>query len=104
MISTISTAKKTVQAQALIASVAATIEEDCWLIIAALATAHGTSVTTIHEMLLEDLGLEKMFTRWVFKLFNDNQKQQHVEVCSEFVANPLPLSRHTGLNQKKDNG
>jgi hypothetical protein len=37
-------------------------------------------------LLHEDFGLEKKSARWVPKLMDDEQKQQRVEVCSEFVA------------------
>jgi hypothetical protein len=77
--------KRTVQTPALAASVAAAVEDDRRVCIETLATAHGTSVSTIHAVLHDDLGLEKKSARWVPKLLNDNQKQQRVEVCSEFV-------------------
>ncbi len=70
---------------ALIDSVAAAVEEDRWICIETLAMAHDTSVSTIHAVLHDDLGLEKKSARWVPKLLNDEQKQQRVEVCSEFV-------------------
>jgi hypothetical protein len=60
---------------ALIAPVAAAIEEDRQLSIKALATAHGKSGSTIRTMLHDDLGLEKKSARWVPKLLNDEQKQ-----------------------------
>ncbi len=60
---------------ALIAPVAAAIEEDRRLSIKALATAHGKSGSTIRAMLHDDLGLEKKSARWVPKLLNDEQKQ-----------------------------
>jgi hypothetical protein len=74
-----------VRTPALIASVAAAVEEDRRVCIEALAMAHGTSVSTIHAVLHDDLGLEKKSVRWVTKLLNDEQKQQRVKVCSEFV-------------------
>jgi hypothetical protein len=77
--------KKTVRTPALIASVAAAVEEDRRICIEALATAHGTSVSTIHAVLHDDLGLEKKSARWVPTLLNDEQKPQRVEACSEFV-------------------
>ncbi len=70
---------------ALIASVTAAIEEIHRICIEALATAHGMSVSTIHAVLHDDLGLEKKSARWVAKLLNEEQKQQRVEVCSEFI-------------------
>ncbi len=85
MTSNFSTAKKPCN-PTLIASDAAAIEEEHRLSIEALATAHGTSVSMIHAMLQDDFGLEKKSARWVLKLLNDEQKQQHVEVCSEFLA------------------
>jgi hypothetical protein len=77
--------KKTVRTQALIASVAAAVEDDRRMCIEVLATAHGTSVSTIHAVLHDDLGFERKSARWVPKLLNDDQKQQRIEVCSEFV-------------------
>jgi hypothetical protein len=74
-----------VRTPAFIASIAAAVEEDHRLCIEALATAHGTSVSTIHAVLHDNLGLEKKSARWVPKLLNDEQKQQRVEVCLEFV-------------------
>jgi hypothetical protein len=83
-----------VQTLALISSGTITIEEDCWLSIKVLAIAHGTSISTIHPVLHEDLGLKKKSARWVPKLLNDDQKQQHVQVRSEFIAvvHPHPLA------------
>jgi hypothetical protein len=66
--------KKTVWTLALVASVATTIDEDRQLSIKALATAHGMSISTIHAVLHEDLGLEKKSARWVPKLLNDIQE------------------------------
>jgi hypothetical protein len=74
-----------IRTKALIASVAAAVEDDRRVCIEALATAHGTSVLTIHAVVHDDLGLEKKSARWVPKLLNDDQKQQRAEVCSEFV-------------------
>jgi hypothetical protein len=74
----ISTAKKNARTPALIASVAAFDEDNRQVCIEALATAHGTSVSTIHTTLHDDLGLEKKSARWVPKLLNDVQKQQRV--------------------------
>ena len=84
--------KKTVRTPALIASVAAAVEDDRRVSIEALAAAHGTSVSTIHAVLHDDLGLEKKSARWVPKLLNDDQKHQRVEVCSEFVK---AVQRHS---------
>jgi hypothetical protein len=55
--------KKTVRTPALIVSVTAAVEEDRRICIEALATAHGTSVSTIHAMLHDDLGFEKKSAR-----------------------------------------
>ncbi len=84
--------KKTVLTLALIASVAAAVEDDRRVCIEALATAHGTSISMIHAMLHADLGLEKKSARWVPKLLNDDQKQQRIEVCSEFIK---AVQRHS---------
>jgi hypothetical protein len=32
------------------------------------------------------LGLEKKLARWLAKLLNDEQKQERVRVCSDFIA------------------
>ena len=78
--------KKTVRTAAMIASVAAAIEEDRRRDIRSLASAHGTTVWTISTILHQDLGLVKKSARWVPKLLSDAQKQERVRVCSEFVA------------------
>jgi histone-lysine N-methyltransferase SETMAR len=84
--------KKNVRTPALIASVAAAVEDDRRVSIEALAATHGTSVSMIHAVLHDDLGLEKKSARWVPKLLNDDQKHQRVEVCSEFVK---AVQRHS---------
>ncbi len=78
--------KKMVMTPALIASVVAAIEEDHWLSIKAVATAHGTPFPPFTLCFKEDLGLEKKSPRFVLRLLSDIQKQQHVVVCSVFVA------------------
>ncbi len=78
--------KKTILNAALITSVAAAVEQDCHLSIKSFAVAHGVGMGTIHRILHEDLGLEKKSARWVPNLLSQDQKDQHVENCSEFVA------------------
>ncbi len=56
------------------------VEEDRRICIEALATAQCMSVSTIHAVLHDDLGLEKKSARWVPKLLNVEQKQQCVEI------------------------
>jgi hypothetical protein len=51
--------KKNVRTLALIAAVAAAIEKGHRLSIKALATAHGTSVSTIHAILHDDWALRR---------------------------------------------
>jgi histone-lysine N-methyltransferase SETMAR len=68
--------KKTVWTAALIASEAATVEEDQRVTIETLATAHGASLHTIHRILREDLGLEKKTARWVPRLLSPEQKEE----------------------------
>jgi histone-lysine N-methyltransferase SETMAR len=46
----------------------------------------------IHAVLHDDLGLEKKSAKLVPKLLNDDQKQQRVEVCSEFIK---AVQRHS---------
>ena len=65
--------KKTVRTAAMIASVAAAIEEDRRRDIRSLASAHGTTVWTISTILHQDLGLVKKSARWVPKLLSDAQ-------------------------------
>jgi hypothetical protein len=78
--------KKTMRTPELIASVAAIIEEDCRLSMEKIAAAHGVSEKTIFKILHNDLGLEKKSPRWVPKLLSDDQKQERVRICSDFVA------------------
>jgi hypothetical protein len=78
--------KKTVRTPELIASVAAAIEEDRCLSMEAIAAAHGVSEKTIFTILHQDLGLEKKSARWVPKLLSEEQKQERIRVCSDFIA------------------
>jgi len=79
-------AKKTTRTLDLVAAVAAAVKEDARLNIAHLAAAHGVSQGTIFNILHEDLGLSKKSARWVPKLLSEEQKQEHVRTCEEFVA------------------
>jgi rubrerythrin len=78
--------KKTLRTPELIASVAATIKEDHRLSMETIAAAHGVSEKTIFKILHQDLGLEKKSARWVPKLLSEDQKQERIWVCSEFIA------------------
>jgi uncharacterized ferritin-like protein (DUF455 family) len=40
----------------------------------------------MHSILRDDLGLVKKSARWVPKLLNEDQKQESVRTCKEFVA------------------
>jgi hypothetical protein len=51
-----------------------------------LAFAHGVLNGTMHSILRDDLGLVKKSARWVPKLLNEDQKQERVQTCKEFVA------------------
>ncbi len=61
---------------ALIASVAAAVEEDQRVTIESLAAAHDVSLHTIHRILCEDLGLEKKTARWVPSPLSTDQKEE----------------------------
>jgi hypothetical protein len=78
--------KKTVRNAAFIASVAAAVEQDLRLCVKSFAVTHGVGMGTIHRILHEDLGLKKKPTTWVPKLLSQDQKDQGVENCSEFIA------------------
>ncbi len=51
-----------------------------------IAAAHGVSEKTIFNILHQDLGLKKKSARWVPKLLSEEQKQERVRVCSDFIA------------------
>jgi hypothetical protein len=78
--------KKTVRTPELIASVAAAIEEDRRLSMETIAATHGVSEKMIFNILHQDLGLEKKSARWVPKLLSEEQKQERIRVCSDFIA------------------
>jgi histone-lysine N-methyltransferase SETMAR len=85
--------KKTVRTSELIASVAAAIEKDGRLSMEAIAATHGViaathgvSEKTILNILHQDLGLEKKSARWVPKLLSEEQKQERIRVCSDFIT------------------
>ena len=66
--------------------VAADVEDDRWICVRTLALAHGVSIDTIFHILHDDLGLVKKSARWVPKLLNDEQKEERVRTCTEFLA------------------
>jgi hypothetical protein len=78
--------KKTVGNAALIASAAAVVEQNRCLSIKSFAVAHGVGVGTIQRILHEYFGLEKKSALWVPKVLSQDQKDQRVKNCSEFVA------------------
>jgi histone-lysine N-methyltransferase SETMAR len=78
--------KKTVRTPELIASVAATIEEDRRLSMEVIAATHEVSEKIIFNILHQDLGLEKKSARWVPKLLSEEQKQERIRVCSDLIA------------------
>jgi hypothetical protein len=57
-----------------------------------LAFAHGVSNGTMQRILRDDLGLVKKSARWVPKLLNEDQKQERVLTCKEFIAT---VQRHS---------
>ncbi len=79
-------AKKTKRTAAIVAAVAANVAEDRRVSCKDLASAHGLSIGTVFNILRDDLGLVKKSARWVPKLLSDEQKQEHVRTCQEFVA------------------
>ena len=78
--------KKTKRTEDIIAAVAAAIEEDPHVAVKEMALGLGVSAGTIHSILHNDLGLSKKSARWVPKLLDDDQKQERVRVCQDFVA------------------
>jgi [histone H3]-lysine36 N-dimethyltransferase SETMAR len=79
-------AKKTKTTIDVVAAVAAEVNEDRRVTIRHLATVHGVSYGSMHNILHKSLGLVKKSARWVPKLLSDDQKQERVRVCTEFVA------------------
>jgi len=79
-------AKKTTRTLDLVAAVTAAVKEDARVSISALAAVHGVSTGTIFNILHDDLGLSKKSARWVPKLLSEEQKQERVRTCEEFVA------------------
>jgi transposase len=70
----------------IIAAVAADVKADCRITCRDLATAHGVSFGTVHNILHEEQGLVKKSAQWVPKLLSPEQKEERVQICSEFVA------------------
>ena len=71
---------------ALIANIAADVEQDGRVTIRDLATAYGVSNDTIHKILHDDLGLSKKSERWVPKLLSKEQMEERVQVSRDFVS------------------
>jgi hypothetical protein len=66
--------------------VAANVSEDRRVSCKDLATAHGLSIGTVFNILRDDQGLVKKSARRVPKLLSDEQKQERVRTCQEFVT------------------
>jgi hypothetical protein len=67
-------------------AVAADVREERRVNCRDLAFDNGVSNGTMHSILRDNLGLVKKSARWVPKLLNEDQKQEHVRTCTEFVA------------------
>ncbi len=63
-------AKKTKRTQDIIAAVAADVNADRRVMCMDLATAHGVSYGTMHNILHQELGLVKKSARWAPKLLS----------------------------------
>jgi hypothetical protein len=81
--------KKTVRIAALIASVAAAVEEDRWVMIESLSAAHGSSLHTIHRILY---GPRKEDSKKGAQAAQPRSKSE-----SMTVLNSLPLCSATPL-------
>jgi [histone H3]-lysine36 N-dimethyltransferase SETMAR len=77
--------KKTKRTESLVAAVAAAVEKDRRVTLQELSSVHNTSYGTIRRILKEELGLTKKSARWVPKLLSEEQKQQRVDRCQDFV-------------------
>ncbi len=78
--------KKTKRTKDIIAAVAADVKADRRITCRDLASAHGVSFGTMHNILQVELGLVKKSARWVPKLLSPEQKEERVRICTEFVA------------------
>jgi histone-lysine N-methyltransferase SETMAR len=79
-------ADKIKRTQDIIAAVAADVNADRWVTCMDLATAHGVSYGTMHNILHQELGLVKKSARWLPKLLSEDQKKERVRICAEFIA------------------
>jgi [histone H3]-lysine36 N-dimethyltransferase SETMAR len=78
--------QKNVRSPALVADVAATVQDDRRITIRKLSMVHNTSVKTIHSILHQELGLVKKSARWVPRLLDNKQKQERVRTCEAFLS------------------
>ena len=72
--------KKTWRTQALIPPVAASVDRDAWVTVQYLALANQVSISTIFDLLYEELGLEKKCARWVPKLLSLERKEERIRI------------------------
>ncbi len=78
--------KKTKRTVDIIAAVAADVKADRRITCRDLASTHGVSFGTMHNILHVKQGLVKKSARWVPKLLSPEQKEERVRICTEFVA------------------
>ena len=79
-------AKKNNRTPSLITAVIVDIDKYRRICVRTLALAHGVNKDAIFHILHDNLGLVKKSARWVPKLLNDDQKQERVRTCTEFLA------------------
>jgi len=77
--------KKRTRTATLIAAVADDTEADRRICVRTLASAHGTSISTISTILRKDLGLVKKSARWVPKLLSVEQMEKRMATSTAFI-------------------
>jgi hypothetical protein len=92
MISTTSVVKKAKRAANVITAVGADVGEDCHISCQDPTSVHGVYVGTMFNILLDDLGLVRKYTKWVPKLLREEQKQERVRTRWGFIAVTQPRS------------
>jgi len=62
------------------------LKEDRRLTIRHIAETKDIHATTVYRIVSDDLGMKKVSARWVPRMLTDEQKQNHVSVCTDLLC------------------
>ena len=62
------------------------LKEDRRLTIRHIVETTDIHITTVYRIVSDDLDMKKVSARWVPRMLTDEQKQNRVDVCTDFLC------------------